>query len=76
MYLHIDTCTLKMYSSLKTYRSIYTKCVKYIKTARPQKISFIYRPTYVPRSAKFPHLVAVICLIRLKGNLKYLEHPL
>lgn len=65
-----------MYSSLKTYRSIHVKCVKYIKTARPQKISFIYRHTYLPRSAKSPHLVAVICLIRVKGNLKYLEHPL
>lgn len=70
--MHIE----KINPSPKTCRNIYPICVKHIKTARPQKISYIYRSTYVSGSAKFPHFVAAICLTRLKGNLKYLEHPL
>lgn len=61
--------------SPKAHGNIYSICVKYIKTAWPQKISCIYRSAYISGSAKFSHLVVAICLTRLKGNLKYLEHP-
>lgn len=60
----------KMNLSPKAHGNIYSICVKYIKTAWPQKISCIYRSAYISGSAKFSHLVVAICLTRLKGNLK------